>query len=428
MKIWLPRILAIFLIVILSAYVITREIQDPWLLGEADEAEDQEMTDKEQERIAEDSRKEEAVPSRQSEQDVSGLHEKLRTQLAKTHAVLSTRITERLQDHSSKLVEEYSAEQSRVEATRDRLLQQFGQIREESGDSLENLDSIITNIQENTTQLDEAARELMNARELWRNTYRQLSSLKSSSGDVMDESNYNFIEYEVGRNESLSSIVRELKAEHDLEREDLESLIHMFNDVQTRIPQTFNKRNTATRVVSNETLRIPLPKSTTTLLEEQGISRGLEEQRDAMENARERYASVRKSIADQVSELKSFEERLNALREIASDIDHNLENFQLENLPDWDPQLTEEQRHAWQDFNQAFMEHSLADGQELTKAAEQRLENASRKLFEAYRSASSPTDSESGISLESGDITSEIQWYQRFIERYAPQDSKENAK
>ena len=418
------RLLGYALSLALLAYFVVREFDDRWLTEKVFPA----GTTAPVAPTAEVAQaNEEAAPEPASgageiffEFDAEKAQASLEEELLRTQSALARALEAKLLRNLDNVRGAYEERGELMTEVRDTVGTLVAEIAREGEETATETASAIEGIERNLQALSASSDELDRSLQQWAEAYHNLTEIEKISSRVLDERNYTFVTYEVGTAESLAQISRKLAAEHGVENADLGTLIPMFNDIEMQTRQ-FGTRRAPERVVANETLRIPLPKTTGELLDERQMSARLLTQRAIIEGAKRRQEGVQVELGGQVAQLRRTVQRVEGLRELTGLISASLESLDdgdaLEMIGD---EATPAQRDAWEYFNQAFRQYRLTPDSELRQLAKQDLESATRALLDAYIKEHPATEDVDWIDGARRDTPSDLAWLEAFIERYEP--------
>ena len=409
----------------LLAYFVVREIDDRWLTNKILPSEQS------QEWSAPVAAVDEPMPEEAPESDepaelvvfefdAVATQASLESELQRTQSALARALEAKLLRNLDNVRGAYQERGEVMTEVRDTVSGIVAEIEREGAEATTETARAIGGIETSLAALSRSNQELDRSLEIWAEAYHSLTEVEKISAKVLDERNYNFISYEVGTAETLPEISRKLALEHGVENADLGTLIPMFNDIDL-VTRQFGTRRTATRTVANETLRIPLPKTSGELLGDQQLGTRLLSQRAMIAGAKDQQAGVQAELSTQVALLRKTVQRVEGLRALTGLMNASLESLDgtdsLEMIGD---EATAEQRAAWDYFNEAFRQYRLTPDRELQRLAKADLESATRALLDAYITAE---PSNSALALSNGPDSAEstdLDWLESFIERYEP--------
>ncbi|NBD36993.1 MAG: hypothetical protein GVY10_00285, partial [Verrucomicrobia bacterium] len=222
-------------------------------------------------------------------EEASALQSELENKLREAQGVLARNMETRLLERIEELQTDREERAEAVAAVRDTVLSTLDAFAADTGRAVEALADTIDGVQQTRTELARADEEMQGAREDWQGLFDDVAEIRQFSADALNEQNYRFETYEVGNQETLSAITRSLKEEYDIAEADLGRLLAMFNDLTFRTVQAAGKRP-AFKVVANETLRVPIPRSAGAILEDWEVPEQLMVQMTRIERTRERHA------------------------------------------------------------------------------------------------------------------------------------------
>ncbi len=275
---------------------------------------------------------------------------------------------------------------------------------------------LINDIRSGLTALQLASNGLDRATLLSEQTYQSLMEMGQVSGTLYNEQNYNFKIYQVGRDETLLEVIKNVQNAYAIPDANLSFLISIFNDVATG-PSRQGNRRASKRVVLNEELRIPVPKHAGELAADLKLPEIVKEQQQVITAAQEEQQLVSGFLSESIGSLRSMVERMEAVKELAVLIQETTSPEVSESFVVPASDLTADQRQAWNSFNQAMNVYEFG-GVETESGNLNQLREATRGLMQAYV----PNDSDL-TGEESLDRVSDIHWFKEFIQRYDPEQS-----
>lgn len=416
----------LFLLLLFGAYFGYREWSDPLLLdfGPTEEAVEQEPAPETGEAGPEPARPvsgepPEADTASQAEPEVTpevveSVRESVEQQFDETYILLTRVMQRHLESAEQNLEEQFSEQEQQIESVNSIIAEAIDGYREESersGGEISDIFALISAMENEATEIEGT---LENARNGWSELFEEVTAITSLSSERLDAGNYDFQTYPVGSSETLSEVVSHLQEKHDLPASDLTYLLNRFNEIEYRLVSPGGRRPPY-RVVANESLRVPIPKTAGDLLGERGLPEKLDKQIANIETLSRRNETIRADLQEQVDKLREVEGSLEAIRGLTG----TLEEIDLETgsgLEDRVPReaLSEDLREAWEAFDQASLTYRNAEDSESLRIARESLESAIRGLLEAYESRYLEEGMESG-----GDPLEE---YLRFIEKFSPEE------
>lgn len=331
------------------------------------------------------------------------VEEALTQQVGQLAALMENRLASSLEDARDRI-----AGQSEKLQSADEIIQQaLGAYQESAQPSLEDLSETLGLIDEMQSESEAITSGLENARTAWDQLFDDVSAIGERSDDRLDEANFEFQTYAVGAAETLSEIAKRLESEYNLPESDLSFLLNRFNDIEYRINAPGGRRPSY-RVVANDSLRVPVPKTAGTILEDYALPEKLDAQISYINQATTANTSLQRNLTRQVGKLRQLEagvQAMAAMSEALADIDLSTD-FQPAQSG-----LTPEMQDAWQQFESAVTDFRSADGYEEEQLARENLKGAISRLLEQYEDS----------FLETADTESTpLEYYLRFIETYRP--------
>lgn len=348
-----------------------------------------------------------SAPSVNPEELQSSVEEALTQQVGQLAALMETRLASTLESAQDRVAGQFETLESANQIIRDALTT----YQENTRLSTKELSDTLGLIDEMRDESESITSGLENARAGWDQLFEDVAAIDERSDDRLDEANFAFQTYTVGASETLSGISRRLEAEYNLPESDLSFLLNRFNDIEYRfhIP---GGRRPSYRVVANETLRVPVPKTAGTILQDYALPEKLRSQIDHINKATAANANLRKNLSRQVEKLKQLEANVQAIAsmsETLAQIDLDAERP----LPD-DSALSPELQDAWQQFENAASAYRSATDFEKQQLAGNKLQQSIARLLEAYeRDYLNISDPEADP----------LEFYLRFIEKYRPGNS-----
>ncbi len=347
-----------------------------------------------------------------------GAEDSLKKELLLAQSTLTLAMEDRLKARLTQLQEAYDDQ-------RDRAMDVQTAVNELVGETLQQFNEeengwepgrLIDDIRNGLTALQLASNDLDRATQLSEQTYKRLMEMGEVSGTLYNEHNYNFKTYQVGRNETLLEITNNVQNTYAIPDANLSFLISIFNDVTTGPSRQGNRRATK-RVVLNEELRIPVPKDAGELAADFKLPEIVKEQQQVITAAQEEQQLVSGYLSESIGSLRSMVERMEAVKELAILIQETTSLAASESFVVPASDLTDEQRQAWNAFNEAMNVFEFGEVETESGNLNQ-LRDATRGLMQAYVSNDSELPSE-----ESLDRVSDIHWFKEFIQRYDPEQS-----
>lgn len=403
-------IVAAFVGVLLAAYFVVREVKDPWLFGSR--AAEVVQAPQSPIRVATPQPKVQ-VPDLSAEL----LELQVREDLLRSQDFFSQVMQEKLLDRIEQMQGAVVGREDQLGGVRESVAAAVSGIMGSSETVVNDLDRIIGGIEEDAALLEQADQELEQAADGISRAIADLQLVGTISSDSADERNYQFHEYRVGNNDTLASIARAAELEHGVEAVDMVNLIRMFNDVRLRT-RTFSSRRASIQVVDNQVLRIPVPKRAGELFAGLETEGRLAAQRDSVQQIRARQGQVAGRISRNINGIRTAMLEIETLRSLAIRIEENLTSLDdgslIADLGDAD--ITDEEQQLWEAFSDVLNSFGSADDTESGRAAQQQLESVMQRLKEYYLNQAGELE----ISAGEDGLQRNLQWYERFRERYSP--------
>ena len=421
----LPVILAFFL-VLFGAYFVYREWTDPVLLdfrpAEEEEEPDPATPDPDPETTREEpggppetgDEKASSPEPEVSPEVVESVRESVEQQFDETYLLLARVMERQFESAEQTLGDQFREREDQIESVNSLIAEAISGYREESSRSGEEVSDIFSLISAMENEAGEIETTLESARNGWSELFEEVTAITSLSSERLDAGNYDFQTYEVGPSQTLSEAVSDLQQRYDLPASDLTYLLNRFNDLEYRLVSPGGRR-ASYRVLANETLHVPIPKTAGDLIGERGLPEKLTNQIATIETLSRRNEAIRADLGKQVDKLREVEASLEAIRSLTG----TLEAIDLETGSGIDEGLADEEltpdlRLAWEDFQQASLAYRNAGDSESLRIARESLQPAIRRLLEAYESRYL----EDG--LEPGEDP--LEDYLRFIEKFSPRE------
>jgi hypothetical protein len=187
-----------------------------------------------------------------------------------------------------------------------------------------------------------ATNDLDHAALLSEQSLGSLMEMGAISASVYDERNYVSQTDQVGRNETLTEVVRNVQEKYKIPQANLSLLISIFNEVSTGILRQGN-RWMPIRIVLNKELRIPVPKNVGELSADFKLPEQLQEQQQVITAAQKEQRKVSQYLSQSITSLRTLVERMEAIKELAFLIQQNVDGLEPEAFQISDNELTEEQ-------------------------------------------------------------------------------------
>lgn len=352
--------------------------------------------------------------------DAKGTQTSIEEDLVRTQAALAQALETRLLQNLETVQGAYVERGRAMAEVRDTVSALIAEVERDGADTSSEMGLALAGIAANLTTLTESKEALDRSLVIWSEAFHGLNQVEAISSAVGDERNYNFVEYEVGYSETLPQIARKLEFEYNVEHANLIELIPIFNQIDFQIQQLGGRRAT-TRIVANQSLRIPLPKTSGELLDDQQVGLRMQSQRASIESAKRRQAAVQTELGSQIALLRKSVQRMEELRVLTGLITASVENLDGGNIDDlMGDNTTPEQRAAWDRFNEAFRQYRVTPNAELQNRAKRDLKNATRALLDAYTKAAT-SEPAPNLSVGSDRVgPSDLDWLEKFIQRYEP--------
>ena len=418
------RILAplIFFLLLFVAYFGYREWTDPVIFNFSPaESTDEEESVSERDlskaelSLPEPEPKPEPAPEPELNPEViESVRESVEEEFDETYILLARVMERRLESAEQNLGERFGAREDAIQSVNAIIAEAIGGYREASSRSSDEIADIFSLISAMNNEADEVESTLENARAGWSELFEEVSSITSLSSERLDAGNYDFRTYPVGPSQTLSEVVTDLQQRYDLPASDLTYLLNRFNELDYRLV-TPGGRRAPYRVVANETLSVPIPKTAGDLIGERGLPEKLNTQIATIETLTQKNAAIRADLRKQVGKLREVEGSLKAIRALTG----TLEEIDLETVSGTENLISEEVqdpelRAPWEAFQEASLAYRNASDSENLRIARESLDAAIRRLLEAYESRYV----EDGVESD-GDP---LEDYLRFIEKFSPRE------
>jgi hypothetical protein len=345
-----------------------------------------------------------SAPSLDPEELESSVEEALTKQVGQLAALMENQLSASLESAQDRI----SGQSEKLAAVNEIVGEALMTYQENTRLSMEELSDTLSLIDEMQGESEAITSGLESARTEWDQLFDDVTAIDQRSGDRLDEANFEFQTYTISGAETLPEIANRLEAEYNLPESDLSFLLNRFNDIEYRLHVPGGRR-AAYRVVANDSLRVPVPKTAGTILSDYALPEKLRSQVAHINQAASANASLRKNLSTQVRKLKQLEAGVQAIASMSE----TLARIDLSTdtpLPD-DSDLSPELQEAWQRFESAAADFRSASGYEEEQLARERLKQAISNLLETYEQ-----DSRMAPDTESNPL----EYYLRFIEKYRP--------
>lgn len=321
---------------------------------------------------------------------------------------LSTLMEAQMSTFIGSLQEQSSAKGDKLAEASRIISDALGAYEETTRKSLADLSDTLGLIDEMNAESVTITSSLEAARAGWDQLFDDVATISDMSGDRMDEENFEFQAYVVGTAESLAEIARELEATYALPESDLSYLLNRFNDIEYRFYDPGGRR-TPYKVVANESLKVPVPRTAAEIIERFDMPEKLKSQVSTINQVVAANDSLRSNLSRQVDKLQGLEASINAVASMSQ----SLAQLDLSS-PDaisGEAGLSPELREAWLDFEAAVAAYRAASGSEAEKLAQERLKMVIAHLLQQYEKAYLTIEETSGDPMDV---------YLRFLEKYNP--------
>ena len=409
-------LLIVILLFAIGGYFIYRESTDPILFpggpDEVAEATEEPVIEKPAWGPIADRDNQSAAPSDSSgelspvipEEIQASFEEEITGQLGQ----LSTLMEAQLASFVGSMQEQSSAQSEKLESASRIVQETLKTYEEDARNSLTDLSDTLSLIDEMRTESDAITSRLEEARNGWDQLFDDVTAISDIADDRLDEDNFEFQTYEVGPAETLSEIARNLEAAYDLPESDLSYLLNRFNEIEYRFYNPGGRR-TPYRVVSNESLRVPVPRTAGEIIGDFDIPEKLKTQVSTINQVVTANTSLRNNLSRQVEKLQRLEANINAIESMSQSLAQL--DFTAQGTLSGEQALSPELRAAWLDFEAAAAAYRAASGSEEEKLAQERLKMAISQLLHQYEREYLD------VSETSGDP---VDFYLRFMEKYNP--------
>lgn len=347
--------------------------------------------------------------------DYEGAEDQLQKELMLAQSTLTLAMEERLKNRLARLEEEQLGQAENIIEVQTTVNELVGEVLQElDGQSGEwDPGRLIDETRSGLTALQLATNDLDHAALLSEQSIGNLREMGEISASIYDERNYDFQTYKVGRNETLSDIVRNAQEKYSIPQANLNVLISLFNEVSTGILRQGNRRMPKSIVLNNE-LRIPVPRNAGELASDFKLPEKLKEQQQVISTAQEEQRKISQYLSQSIGSLRTMVERMEAIKALAILIQQNVDQMDTDSIQIPGEPLTEEQQQAWTAFNQAMSTYEFSGG-ETEESGLAPLREATRALMEVYVSDVTDNPVEENLTQ-----VSDIHWFKDFIQRYDP--------
>ncbi|MEX0332021.1 MAG: hypothetical protein AB3N64_11410 [Puniceicoccaceae bacterium] len=321
---------------------------------------------------------------------------------------LATLMESHIASFVGSMQDQSSAQSEKLEAASLIVQEALDSYEAEARNSATELSDTLNLIDEMRSESEAITSSLEEARTGWDQLFDDVSTIDALSINRLDEENFEFQTYLVGATETLSDIAKNLENAYELPESDLSYLLTRFNDIEYRYYSPGGRR-TPYRVVANESLRVPVPRTAGEIIGDFEIPEKLKTQVSTINQVVTANTNLRNNLSRQVEKLQRLEANLNAIESMS-------QSLAAIDLSDSEAITTEETlspelREAWLEFEMAAAAYRAASGSEEEKLAQARLKQAITHLLQQYEMnylnmADAPQDP--------------VDFYLRFMEKYSP--------
>ena len=330
--------------------------------------------------------------------------------------MLLARVMERhLESAAATLGDAFEERQEQMRSVNDIIGEAIGRYREQSIQSTGAIEDVLALVETINAEALAIEETLQQAREGWLDMFDDVAAMQALSAERLDAANYDFQEYQVKTNETLTTVVSNLQTEHNLPASDFTFLLNWFNELEYRLVSPGGRRQ-AYRVLANASLRVPIPKTTADMIGERGLRDKLGSQIAYIEEVSSSNEAIHGDLQRQVGKLREVSGRLQAIQELTRSLEEiNLDpGAGIEQLTARQ-ELSPELRLAWMEFQQASQAYRNAGDEESLRLARQSLDKAISQLLAEYELRF--------VQGEIGGHEDPLDYYLRFIEKFIPQGS-----
>ncbi|MEX0325563.1 MAG: hypothetical protein AB3N33_05695 [Puniceicoccaceae bacterium] len=321
---------------------------------------------------------------------------------------LATLMESHIASFVGSMQEQSSAQGEKLESASLIIQEALDSYEAEARNSVTELSDTLNLIDEMRNESDTITSSLDEARTGWDQLFDDVSTIDALSGNRLDEENFEFQTYLVGATETLSEIAKSLETAYDLPESDLSYLLNRFNDIEYRYYSPGGRR-TPYRVIANESLRVPVPRTAGEIIGDFEIPEKIRSQVSTINHVVAANTNLRNNLSRQVGKLQRLEANLSAIESMSQ----SLAELDLSNPESitTEAALSPELREAWLEFEMAAAAYRAASGSEEEKLAQERLKQAISHLLQQYEMnylnmADAPKDP--------------VDFYLRFMEKYSP--------
>ena len=401
------------------SYTVIREFKDGWIWKRAPEIQTVEAAPEPVETpVAPEPPATPPPPQVELVLDYESAEDQLQKELMLAQSTLTLAMEERLKNRLASLAEAQEKQVDQIVDVQTTVGQLVGEVLKEFENQGSEWDpgKLIDETRSGLTALQLATNDLDHAALLSEQSFGSLMEMGAISESIYDERNYDFKTYQVGRNETLTEVVRNAQAKYAVPQANLNLLISIFNEVSTGVLRQGNRRMPI-RIVLNKELRIPVPKNAGKLAADFKLPEQLQEQQQVITTAQEEQRKVSQYLSQSISSLRTMVERMEAIKTLAVLIQQNVETLEPEAFQISGDEPTEEQQQAWSSFNQAMNAYQFSKD-ETEDGGLDHLREATRTLMKAYISNDTDQPMEENLTQ-----VSDIHWFKEFIQRYDPGQS-----
>ena len=321
---------------------------------------------------------------------------------------LATLMESRLSSYLGSLQTQTEAQAGKLEAASEVVQAALDGYQAATRSSLTELSGTLGLIDEMHSESASINSNLEEAREVWGQLFDDVSAISGSSANRLGEENFEFQTYSVEGAQTLSEIAKSLESSYNLPESDLSFLLNRFNEISYRYYYPGGRRP-AYRVVANETLRVPVPKTAGRILEDYAFPEKPRSQVASLNQASAASTSLGENLSRQVGKLKSIEAHIHAVESLSESLGQM--DLGAVGMNGGHETLSPDLQQAWLAFENALNAYRSATGSEAEKLAQADLQRAITRLLEQYEqdylnAVDTPEDP--------------LDFYLHFIEKYRP--------
>jgi hypothetical protein len=390
--------LCCFLLAAFAGYFIYREWTDPILIpGKAKAPADVEAVQSGPAAL-------EAAP----QVDPEELRQRVEEEMTGQFSQLATLMESRLSTHVGALQDQAEDQAGKLESASELVNAALDGYQAQTRDSLAGLSDSLGLIDTMRSEAGTINSSLDDARQVWAQMFDDIAAIGETKDNRLDEENFDFQTYEVQRAETLSEIAKALEASYNLPASDLGFLLNQFNEIEYRYYDPGGRR-APYRVVANDTLRVPVPRTAGEIIDDYALPDKLREQVASINQASSANASLRSNLTRQVDTLKRIEAHIRAVDAVSASLAQM--DLQAEGPLQENPDLSPALQDAWRAFETAATAYQSASGSEEEKIARENLQRAITALLEQHE--------KDYLQTTQAD-EDPVNFYLRFIQKYRP--------